>query len=490
MTVRSQQRYAPDPQRPSRPHPVTAPPATRPTTPTGKAPQVSRVRRSRLHRGLFLAVNAAAALVAVGLAGGTVAGVAAFAAAVVGVDLLDRYRAARLSLSALDEVPSLAVRGIAVAGLSAAVGLPVVGAALPGPEAAGPVVIAALYTGLASAGLGVGYEVLRRLRAAGRLSERAVVVGAGEIGRQLVWRLRDHPEYGLVPLGLVDRVPAGRSSHLLPAPVLADPADLPAVIRENRVQHVFVASTRVRDAELVDLLRACDRLDCEMFVVPRLFELGTRAGPGVDHLWGIPLVRLNRAAFRCHSWTLKRVLDVILAAAGLVLAGPLMAGIALALRREVGPSVLFRQERTGLDGRPFELLKFRTLRPQPDGTAAGWSQVDPDQVGPVGRFLRRTSLDELPQLYNVLRGQMSLVGPRPEQPRYVGTFARTYPGYSDRLRAPAGMTGWAQIHNLRGPTSIDDRVRFDNFYIEHWSLGQDIKILFRTVASVIRMRGG
>jgi lipopolysaccharide/colanic/teichoic acid biosynthesis glycosyltransferase len=144
----------------------------------------------------------------------------------------------------------------------------------------------------------------------------------------------------------------------------------------------------------------------------------------------------------------------------------------------------------GLDGRPFRLLKFRTLTPERSAEPTAWSEVDADRVGPVGRFLRRSSLDELPQLWNVLCGDMSLVGPRPEQPHYSARFARIYPRYADRLRAPVGLTGWAQIHGLRGPTSIEDRVCFDNFYIEHWSLWQDIKILIRTAASVVRMRGG
>jgi lipopolysaccharide/colanic/teichoic acid biosynthesis glycosyltransferase len=240
---------------------------------------------------------------------------------------------------------------------------------------------------------------------------------------------------------------------------------------------------------MVDLLRACDRLDCEIFVVPRLFELGAGAPPAADHLWGIPLVRLHRAVFRCHTWTLKRVFDVAVAALALIVVGPLMLAIALALRLEVGPKVLFRQVRISLDGRPFELLKFRTLRPQREGEPVVWGAVSADRVGPVGRFLRRSSLDELPQLWNVLCGQMSLVGPRPEQSHYVRQFVREYPRYQERLRVPAGVTGLAQVHDLRGATPIEDRVCFDNFYIEHWSLWQDFKILIRTVASVVRLRG-
>jgi lipopolysaccharide/colanic/teichoic acid biosynthesis glycosyltransferase len=156
----------------------------------------------------------------------------------------------------------------------------------------------------------------------------------------------------------------------------------------------------------------------------------------------------------------------------------------------VGRGVLFRQERLGLDGGQFTMVKFRTLGPALPGEHAGWSVVEDHRIGPVGRLLRRSSLDELPQLWNVLRGEMSLVGPRPEQPQYVQQFARTCDGYSARHRVPVGITGLAQIHDLRGDTSITQRVRLDNYYIEHWSFWQDIKILVRTVTSVFGMRGG
>jgi exopolysaccharide biosynthesis polyprenyl glycosylphosphotransferase len=265
--------------------------------------------------------------------------------------------------------------------------------------------------------------------------------------------------------------------------------DLPALIAEHGVHHVFVAFSRTRDDDLVDLVRRCCRLDCEIFVVPRLFESGGGGPAAVDHLWGVRLVRLDRAAHLGYAWRLKRLLDIAVAAVLLVLSSPLMLAIALAVRRELGPPVLFRQERVGLDGRPFQMLKFRTLRPRADRPAR-WSVVEPDQMGPVGRLLRRSSLDELPQLWNVLRGQMSLVGPRPEQPHYATQFSRRYPGYEDRLRVPAGITGLAQVHGLRGATCMEDRVCFDNFYIEHWSLWRDVKILVHTAMSVIRMRGG
>jgi lipopolysaccharide/colanic/teichoic acid biosynthesis glycosyltransferase len=167
-----------------------------------------------------------------------------------------------------------------------------------------------------------------------------------------------------------------------------------------------------------------------------------------------------------------------------------MLACMVAVRLEGGPGVLFRQERVGLDGRPFELLKFRSLRPaDEEESQTRWSVASDDRLGPVGRLLRRTSLDELPQLWNVLRGDMTLVGPRPERPHFVAQFSGSTPRYMARHRVPAGLTGWAQVHGLRGDTSIEERARFDNRYIESWSMWSDVKILLRTVASVVRCPG-
>ena len=167
----------------------------------------------------------------------------------------------------------------------------------------------------------------------------------------------------------------------------------------------------------------------------------------------------------------------------------MLAVAALAVRIELGAAVLYRQERVGRGGQPFQLLKLRTMRPPTPGAPAGWS-TDFARVGPVGRFLRRYSLDELPQLFNVLRGDMSLVGPRPERPEYVEEFGRAVPSYVHRHRMMVGLTGLAAVEGLRGDTSIEERARFDNWYIENWSLWLDLTILVRTVVAVLRGTGG
>jgi exopolysaccharide biosynthesis polyprenyl glycosylphosphotransferase len=180
----------------------------------------------------------------------------------------------------------------------------------------------------------------------------------------------------------------------------------------------------------------------------------------------------------------KRGLDVLVAGVGLLAAAPVLAVAAVAVHVSSPGPILFRQMRVGRGGRAFALLKFRSMRMNDDSDTA-WSVADDDRVTPVGRFLRRTSLDELPQLLNILSGDMSLVGPRPERPHFVEQFVETIPGYRDRLRVPVGLTGWAQVHGLRGDTSIADRVRFDNAYIENWSLWLDIVILARTIREAL-----
>jgi exopolysaccharide biosynthesis polyprenyl glycosylphosphotransferase len=204
-----------------------------------------------------------------------------------------------------------------------------------------------------------------------------------------------------------------------------------------------------------------------------------------DQLWGIPLCRVRLSALRRTAWRAKRIFDVVCAGLALLVSSPLVGLIAVAVRLTSPGPVLFRQSRIGQDGREFELLKFRSMYVRHDG-ATSWMATSADQTR-VGRWLRRTSLDELPQLWNVLRGDMSLVGPRPERPHFVDLFRVEIPGYGDRHRLPVGLTGWAQVHGLRGDdTSLDERARFDNFYIESWSLWLDVVVLLRTVGAVVR----
>ena len=191
------------------------------------------------------------------------------------------------------------------------------------------------------------------------------------------------------------------------------------------------------------------------------------------------------------SWRFKRAFDLVVASLALVLLFPLLVACAIAVRVEGGKGFIFRQVRIGKDGEPFELLKFRSMRPEVPGSGdVTWNIKDNPRVGPVGRVLRKTSLDELPQLWNIIRGDMTIVGPRPERPYFVEQFSADFPRYPHRHRVPVGLTGLAQVSGLRGDTSIEDRARYDNFYIESWSFWLDLKVLVRTVREVVRGGGG
>ena len=239
-------------------------------------------------------------------------------------------------------------------------------------------------------------------------------------------------------------------------------------------------------------MRTCESLGLEISVVPRLFD-SVNDRFRYETLGGMPLLGLRATNTRGRYFALKHLIDRVSAAFLLFVGAPLLALIALAVRIESPGPVLFRQRRVGRDGHAFDLLKFRSMAPpradadfRPSAGSAPGGIEGEDRRTRVGRFLRRSSLDELPQLINVLRGNMSLVGPRPERPEFVELFNRDIDRYEDRLRVKSGITGWAQVHGLRGQTSLADRVEWDNFYIEHWSLSFDLKILALTVVAVFR----
>jgi exopolysaccharide biosynthesis polyprenyl glycosylphosphotransferase len=327
----------------------------------------------------------------------------------------------------------------------------------------------------------VAYALLRSVRRRGRATEPTLIVGSGPVAELVASTCREHPEYGLLPIGLLDSAPEPEP----PLPLLGSPEDLSRVVREWDVRRVIVAFGTMRETQLIEVLRAAEDLPVAVYCVPRFFELRVpRERARTDEIWGIPLTRLTPTGPRELERRAKRALDVVTASVALVFLAPLLACAALAVRLSSPGPILFRQERIGRGGRPFPLFKFRSMQENDDSDTA-WSVLHDDRVTRVGRFLRRLSLDELPQLFNILRGEMSLVGPRPERPHFVDEFSAAVPRYRDRLRVPAGLTGWAQVHGLRGDTSILERVRFDNAYIENWSLWLDLAIIARTLREAL-----
>ena len=381
----------------------------------------------------------------------------------------------RMSLQALDAVPWLVTRLAIPLLLLAPIALAV------GGDVNALLVVALVAVGFVVPTRVVSYAVLRRERRRGRLAEPAIILGAGEVGAELARTFIDYPEFGVVPVGFLDCVGGN-----LPVPVLGDVDQLDRVLSDFEIRRVVVAFGPSRESELVGVLRTAVTHDVEVFIVPRFFDCGVApSGPDTDDVRGIPLYRVRRAALRAPAWYLKRLLDVAASGAVLLVAAPFLALVALAVRLSSPGPVFFRQKRIGQDGREIEVPKFRTLHVNHDSDTQ-WSTDDDPRVTRVGRVLRATSIDELPQLWSVLKGDMSLVGPRPERPFFVRRFTHDIQGYGDRHRLPVGLTGWAQVNGLRGDTSIEERARFDNQYIEHWSLWRDIVVLVRTVAEVVR----
>jgi exopolysaccharide biosynthesis polyprenyl glycosylphosphotransferase len=389
----------------------------------------------------------------------------------------------RLTPSVLDDLPSIIGRALVAGAIVTAVG-----AYDDGSAGQRTLHLAFAFAALTVLGRTAAYAGVRAARRSGRFSHRTLIVGGGEMSGQLAQMLIDHPEIGLEPVGFLDDDPLLHQDRR-PVPHLGKLDVLADAIIDERVGNVVVAFGSVRESEVVDVLRACDRMACEMFYVPRLYELHA-VSRDTETVWGIPLLRLRRAPFRTPLWHVKRGMDVVCSLLALVALSPVLGACALMVRLSVGSPVLFRQQRVGLDGRPFTLLKFCSMQPSATtDDAPAWNIAADPQLTRVGKLLRRTSLDELPQLWNILRGDMSLVGPRPERQYFVDQFSQRFPRYMARHRVPSGLTGAAQVAGLRGDTSIADRARFDNYYIENWSLWEDCKLLLRTVSQVVRAAG-
>jgi exopolysaccharide biosynthesis polyprenyl glycosylphosphotransferase len=325
-------------------------------------------------------------------------------------------------------------------------------------------------------------------RREGDHAKSTLIIGAGKIGHLVANRLLEHPEFGLRPIGFLDKEPLDHAES--PVPILGASWDLEQVIEEHGVDHVVVAFSTAPSDVLLRQMQRCEEAGIGISLVPRLYEYMTDRAT-IEHIGGLPLVSPRRIRTQSWQFTVKYAVDRVVAATLLVLLSPLLAILAVGVVISVGWPVLFRQTRVGLRGREFEIYKFRTMTHMsteaPPLMDALMMNVAPggvegaDRRTRFGSIMRRLSLDELPQLINVVKGDMSLIGPRPERPQFVEIFERTVSRYDDRHRVKPGITGWAQIHGLRGKTSITDRVEWDNFYLENWSLWLDLKILVTTL---------
>jgi exopolysaccharide biosynthesis polyprenyl glycosylphosphotransferase len=331
-----------------------------------------------------------------------------------------------------------------------------------------------------------------RARRRGESVRPTLVVGAGHVGRLTAKRLLDHPELGLRPVGFLDKEPRAVANDN-GLPVLGASWDLDRVVKEHGVRHVVLSFSTAPRSVMLSVLKRCQELGVEVSMVPRFYEKVV-GHIGIEYLGGIPLLTAQPTNPRSWQFAIKYAADRLVAALLLVIVSPVFLVASVAVWASMGRPIFFRQRRAGLDGRVFEILKFRSMRPPCPADEAGalapgmapGGVEGVDRRTRVGAFLRRTSIDELPQLWNVLRGEMSLVGPRPERPEYVDLFSDQIDRYGERHRVKAGITGWAQVHGLRGQTSLSDRVEWDNYYIENWSLWLDVKILLLTVIQIVR----
>jgi exopolysaccharide biosynthesis polyprenyl glycosylphosphotransferase len=390
----------------------------------------------------------------------------------------------RLHISLLDEAPALLGR------LATAIGIVALFLSVSnGRSVRHYLILACIGASLHLVLRGIVFAFLRMARKRGLVSHRTVFLGGGVVTQKLAATLRMHPEYGLRAVGCVDRTrPVPETEEV--APWLGTTDNLEQILNKHGVNILIIAFGNEKEENLVELIRQPAFSQRQVFVVPRMFEMDV-AQSARDHIGAYPIVRLPRRALSGPSWRFKRAFDLVVASMAILFLSPVLLACAIAVRLEGGKGVIFRQVRIGKDGEPFELLKFRSMRPETAGSGdVTWNIKGNPRVGPVGRILRKASLDELPQLWNIIRGDMTVVGPRPERPYFVEQFSADFPRYPHRHRVPVGLTGLAQVSGLRGDTSIEDRARYDNFYIESWSFWLDLKVLVRTVREVVRGGGG
>jgi len=329
------------------------------------------------------------------------------------------------------------------------------------------------------------WAAIRYLRRRGYNQTRAVIVGTGRVGRKTARALRHASWMGIRSLGFVEDRPNRWTSDLN---VLGTIDDLPVLVQKYQIEHVFIALPLSRYPEA---RRVFDVLSQSLVEVRLVADVPNLAGLSLTttNLDGLPVIGLRESPHFGLNVVVKRVMDIVISSVALVLLSPLMLLIALLVKLTSPGPIFYRQERCSLNGRPFQMLKFRSMRSDAESqSGAVWAQKEDPRRTRLGTFLRQTSLDELPQLINVLRGDMSLVGPRPERPVFISKFSRTIPNYMARHCVKAGITGWAQVNGWRGNTSLRKRVQYDLYYITHWNPWLDLRILWLTLWHGLRHR--
>jgi Undecaprenyl-phosphate glucose phosphotransferase len=321
--------------------------------------------------------------------------------------------------------------------------------------------------------------IFNSLRRRGVNVKSVLVVGAGELGQRFIDTIELHRELGFKVVGVLTRRPEKVGTEVRGVPVLGHFSDLGKVLDERPVDQVVLALPIDEHASLKELMEELALRTVDVKLVPDLFSFITLRG-GLEEFGGLPIISLQGAPLEGWNLVAKRAFDVLVSSVALLLLSPLMLALAVLVKLTSRGPVFYAQERMGMDGHLFKMLKFRTMKVDAEKDGPRFATAQDDRRTPLGAFLRRTSLDELPQFWNVLVGDMSLVGPRPERPVFIEAFKKQIPRYHLRHMVKSGITGWAQVNGLRGDTSIKDRIDYDLYYIENWSLAFDVKILVRT----------
>jgi Undecaprenyl-phosphate glucose phosphotransferase len=346
-------------------------------------------------------------------------------------------------------------------------------------------IVMVYFWGIATFLIIVSHWLVRKfivlVRGKGWNLQRVLVVGAGELGQTVVEKINLHPEIGFQVVGFLTRHSGKIGKSFQEIKVLGEYQDVSKVIHEYKVDQIFIALPLQASDRLEQILDNLGEETVDIKVIPDLLQY-MNIHSGVEELDGLPIVNLAESPLYGWNVVIKRTSDVILSSFAIIITAPLMLLIALLVKAKSRGPVFYRQERVGLDRRVFSMYKFRSMKPEAENsTGPVWAKENDERRTGVGEFLRKTSLDELPQLFNVLRGDMSLVGPRPERSVFIEDFKQSIPHYMLRLKMKAGLTGWAQVNGWRGNTSLEKRIECDLFYIKNWSLLFDLKILIMTL---------
>jgi Undecaprenyl-phosphate glucose phosphotransferase len=324
-------------------------------------------------------------------------------------------------------------------------------------------------------------EALERRWRAGIGLKRVLIAGAGDLGRVVADKVLEHRELGFKVVGFIDDRATGDQIGYRGIPLLGMLGEADDIIRRERIDHVYVALPLEEHVKMLGLVEATNREAVDVHVVPDLLQfIALRAR--LENLDGVPIISLNDVPLRGLNSLLKRAIDIAISGAALAGLAIPFALIALIIKRTSRGPVFYTQERMGLDGKAFDVYKFRSMyQGAEDETGPVWARDDDPRCTPIGKWLRRFDVDELPQLWNVFRGDMSIVGPRPERPYFVQQFKHRIPTYMLRHKVKAGITGWAQVNGWRGNTSLEKRIEYDLYYIENWSVALDLKIMWLTL---------